>query len=519
MNKAVSRTAASVKNAAAGLAYRMAVSVLKLVVKMVFVRHLSEALYGVSGLFGNVLGLLALADLGVDTAVTFALYRPLAEKNHEQIAAVMAFLKKAYRVIALSVLGLGLILVPFLPSLVKGEGVDHLRLYYLVYLGNMVMEYLFSYRRTLARASQEAWRLAPFQTLFDALIASGQIAVLLLFYKHPWCYFVFLLIQSAGLLAQNLVINRVLDRVYPVLKANAPPLPAQEKQSIFKNIRALLFHKVGSVVVAGTDNLIISAMIDLVLVGHYANYASLIATVTGVVYVITGNATASFGNLLAGKDEEKRLPVFREWMVACSFLYGVCSAFFITLFRPFITLAYGEKFLLSPGVVVLIVAANFYLLGLSSSLDVVKAAAGLYDPDKWAPIVQSVLNLAVSIVLAWRIGLAGVFIGTLVSVMVPLTVKPFVLYRHLFGGKPRRYFLCFLSEAALTAGVAALCWFLCGLLEPENLLLNLLWRLLITLLTAPTLFIAAHCPFAPFRALVQRALGLFRRKDKEVHDA
>lgn len=515
MNAPASRTAASAKNAAAGLLYRVAVSVLKLAVKMVFVRFLSEELYGVSGLFGNVLGLLALADLGVTTAVTFALYKPLAEGENGRVAAIMGFIKKSYRIIAFAILGLGLVLLPFLPFLVEGGGVDHLRLYYLIYLGNMVVEYLFSYRRVLATASQEAWRMTPFQTLFDALIAVFQVVVLLAFHRQAWCYTVFLLTQSIGLLAENFAINRHLDRVYPVLKESAPKLPDGEKKSLFKNVRALMLHKVGSVVVAGTDNLIISAVIGLAAVGHYSNYASLIATVSGVVYIITSNATASFGNLLAAEDGEKGLRVFREWMTGCSVLYGVGTAFFITLFRPFITLAYGEKFLLEPGVVVLVVTANFFLLGLSASLDVVKAAAGLYDPDKWAPLAQAAVNLAVSIVLAKTIGIAGVFWGTLISVLIPLTVKPVVLYKHLFGKGLGRYFAMFLYEAALTAAVAALAWWLCDLWSPENVFFALLYKLGVTVLVAPGLFAAANAPFPAFRALLARGVALIKGRKGE----
>ena len=141
-----------------------------------------------------------------------------------------------------------------------------------------------------------------------------------------------------------------------------------------------------------------------------------------------------------------------------------------------------------------------------------KAAAGLYDPDKWAPLVQAAMNLAVSIVLAYYIGLAGVFIGTLVSVMIPLTVKPVVLYRHLFHSGPARYFVFFLTETALTAAVAALSVFLCGLWSPADLLPRLLWRFLVTALAAPTAFVIVHLPFAPFRSLLRRAAGLLHRR-------
>lgn len=510
-----SRTALSVLNILSGFANRFLVSILKLLGRVVFFRYLSAELYGVSGLFSNVLGLLALAELGIGTAITFSLYTPLAENDREKLKTLMAFYKKAYRIIALAVTVLGLGLMPFLPHLIRDyQGIDHFYLIYLIFLANMVIDYFFSYKRTLATAAQEGYRLVPFTTGFELAVCILQILVIVLLHRSPYCFLIYLAVQTLCIFIQNLVINRYLDRHYPILldKKNVLPLGEAEKKSILTNVKALMYHKIGSVVVAGTDNLLISRLVDLVTVGLYSNYATMISTVSGLVYLFVGNTTASFGNLIAKEPPKKRLEVFEELQFFYFALYGICTAFFITLFQPFIAWAYGEEFSLSLPVVLLVVVANFYLLGLTYVLDVVKSAAGLYDRDKWVPMAQAAVNLGISILLGLRIGLAGIFWGTLLSTLIPLFVKPVIIYRDVFEKSPLSYFLTLLYEIVTTAILCGASLGL-GLLIPiEGALPQLLVRFAVTGVVSVGLFFLFHFKSPHLPSLMGRVKKLLFRK-------
>lgn len=509
-----SRAALSALNILSGLGSRVVTSCLKLAGRIVFLRYLSAELYGVSGLFSNVLGLLALAELGIGTAITFSLYKPIAENDREKIRSLMAFYRSAYRGIAAVVCVLGLVLMPFLPSLIRDyKGIEFFYVIYLLFLAGMVVDYLLSYKRTLATAAQEGYRITPFLCLFEALTCLLQIAVVIFLNASPYCYLIYLGVQILFVFLQNLVINRYLDRTYPILRQikHPLPLPSEEKKSIFINVKALLYHKIGSVVVAGTDNLLISRLVDLVTVGVYSNYSSLLATVAGIVYLFIGNTTASFGNLVAKESPEKSREVFREMEFFSYALYGICTAFFLTLFQPFIRLAYGERFLLSYPVVLLVVVANFYLLGLTYLLDVVKSAAGLYDKDKWVPLAQAGVNLLVSIVLGLKIGIAGIFIGTLTSTLIPLLVKPVIIYRNVFQTSCKGHFLNLVKELFILAGMCASSLFVSNLISVQNLFLRLGINFAVTLICSVGVFLLCHLrsPYLP--SLVGRVKGLLKR--------
>ena len=100
--------------------------------RIVFVKTLAKVYLGVNGLLSNVLGILALAELGIGTAIGYSLYEPLAKNNTKKVRSLMQFYKKAYRIIALVVLVLGLILLPVLPYLIKnGDGIENLNIIYI----------------------------------------------------------------------------------------------------------------------------------------------------------------------------------------------------------------------------------------------------------------------------------------------------------------------------------------------------------------------------------------------------
>ena len=129
------RTKNSIKNIIMNFLYNFLNYGLRFASRIVFVKTLAKVYLGVNGLLSNVLGILALAELGIGTAIGYSLYEPLAKNNTKKVRSLMQFYKKAYRIIALVVLVLGLILLPVLPYLIKnGDGIENLNIIYIIFL-------------------------------------------------------------------------------------------------------------------------------------------------------------------------------------------------------------------------------------------------------------------------------------------------------------------------------------------------------------------------------------------------
>ena len=503
------RTKNSIKNIIMNFVNNILINVFRFVLRIIFVKVLSEVYLGVNGLLSNVLGILALSELGIGSAINFSLYKPLADDNKKKINSLMNFYKKAYRIISLIVLVLGLGLMPFLGFFIKDtSGVDNLQLIYLIFLINMVIGYLFSYKRTLITADQKNYKITPIVIFHNFLTTILQIVVLVIFKN----YILYLLIQSFCILLENVTVNKYIDKVYPYLKkmSKNDKIDKKELGIIKKNVKALMFHKVGSYAVTSTDNLIISKFIGLALVGIYSNYCLILNTVSSVIYVFISNITASFGNLIVSENKDKRLAVFNEMNYIYYIMYAISFVCFINLFNPFINFAFGSKFILSMDVVYLVVI-NFYLLGMTSVLDAVKGAAGLYDNDKYVPFIQALLNVVISIVLAIKIGLVGVFIGTFISTLVPLIIKPMIIYKHIFGCSSIEYFKKFFAQVIILIICLLLSIVIVNYIVVESLIVEIVIRLIISLVVTSLVLFIFTFRSLEFSSLLNRFRQLIKR--------
>ena len=125
------RTSNTVKNSVIGLIAQLLQVISSFICRMVFVRVLTESYLGVNGLFGNILSILSLGELGIGSAITFELYSALAHKDDEETKSLMQFYRKTYTYIGIGIGIIGLIIMPFISHLVSLDGGIHENIYLL----------------------------------------------------------------------------------------------------------------------------------------------------------------------------------------------------------------------------------------------------------------------------------------------------------------------------------------------------------------------------------------------------
>ena len=131
--------------------------------------------------------------------------------------------------------------------------------------------------------------------------------------------------------------------------------------------------------------------------------------------------------------------MFRVYRFFASWIYGYASVGFFLLLTPFITWYYGDRFAL-PAAVVGAILIDFYFKGERVVLSNYKTAAGVFEQDKFLPLIQGAVNLVLSIVLVQRVGLLGVYIGTILSGLIANVIRPVIIYRACFDRKADTYF-------------------------------------------------------------------------------
>lgn len=509
-----SRTEYSARNTTVAVVSRMAAILMGFATRVVFTHTLSESYIGVNGLFTDILNVLALSELGVGTAITYALYKPIAEGDIEKQKSLMKMYCWFYRIVAIFVLCAGLLVIPFMDVLIKNQPeISHIRLIYLMYLSNSVLSYLLIYKRTLIDAHQLIYIGTLYQTIFLVIQDVTQI-VILITTKN---FVLFLCVYIICTLGTNISISKRADRLYPFLKdKDIKPLEKKERKDIFKNIKAMLMHKIGLVVVNNTDNLLLSSIVGIISVGKYSNYYLLIGSIRQVLDQIFQGITASVGNLGATEDSSRVKKIFETSFFMGQWLYGFAAICLFEMLNPFVVISFGKNYLFDRNIV-LVLCINFYVTGMRKASLVFRDSLGLFWYDRYKSVFEALINLIVSIILALQFGTIGVFLGTFIStVTTSLWVEPYVLYKYNLKSPVWKYFATY----ALYATVLAVIWYLTDrlcILVNGGAFVQLVARLVICAIVPNICMIIAYHRKKEFRFALNKGCVLLkkRRGDKD----
>lgn len=452
----MSRTSNALRNAGTAIVAQAAAVLLNFACRTMFLHTLGQEFLGISGLYTNVLTVLSISELGFSTVITYRLYDPLAREDREAVRSLMAFFRGAYRLVGLAVLVLGLGVMPFLPQLMTGV-TDKINIYhyYLLYLAQTVIGYwFFAYKSVLLQADQKKYLVDMVSIGCRAVISLIQMTVLLVWRS----FFGYSLLVVLSGVTQNVVTSVLVDRRYHYLKEPAQPLDRTQKKDLFSGVYAAFLQRVSVAVGTATDNLIISANISVMAVGLYSNYQMVVGAVQTFLGAVFNAVTASVGNLLAEGKKRESLAVLRSLTLLNSWLVALCSVCFLSLFPTFIQLWAGEDYLLD-GFTTLMIVLNFATNYLQSVILTYRSAAGLFVYGKYRSVANAVLNLGISLVLVQPLGMAGVFLGSVISRLVTVWwYDGWLVSRRVFDTGPWWYY----GSCGVTLVIAGACY---GLVE------------------------------------------------------
>lgn len=465
----MSRTENSLRNIKVSLFFYFARIIVRFFARKVFVIVLTQEYLGLNGTFANILSMLDLAELGVGSALAYSLYRPLASGDQKQITALMGLFRKVYWVIGVVVALLGFSLAPFLSVLIRDlPDIPHIYLIYLLFVLNSSLSYFFVYKQALITADQCQYIVTSCNSLLDIFLHLGQALLLWL----TGNYFLYLWLQIGVTVLRNLLLSYIADRRYPYIKTDHHgKLDPKVTKEIVRNTKGMLIHKIGSVVVFSTDNLLISKFVGIVEVGLYSNYLMITQALGSIYGQLFNSLTASLGNLGVTKDSDQVLTAFYRVNLAGNWLYGFSSVCLAVLLNPFIELWVGPDYLFSQGIVALIVL-NFYVTGMRQAEITFCTAEGLFWYGRGKAIAESIINLVVSIALAVPYGIVGIFIGTFVSTMTTcFWYDPIMLFKYGLHASVKPYFRDYGVNTLVTLLTVVVIGYICTILPGKGLVL------------------------------------------------
>lgn len=509
MKNEESRTRKAAKNIIWNYGNQLLMLLLSFGSRTVFIWTFGVEYLGLNGIFSDILGVLSLTDLGLNSAMVYSFYEPLAKRDERKLSALVSFYKKIYLSITAVVFCLGLCCIPFLPYIIHTQqDIPYLNVYYLFALANVAASYLFVYKTSILTADQKNFVIMRINMIINLGKVILQIFSMLILAN----YIVYLVLDLCGNLLSNMIASQSAKKIYPFLERKEFLSPL-EKKNIKKTIFSGMLYKISSVLLNATDNLLISIIVSTAAVGYYSNYL-LIQTKSTMFYsMLFTSITASVGNLIVQTSAKQRYQVFRIEQMISSIVCLIFIPCYVLLVDDFIRLWLGNEYVLAQSIVFAI-GFNMYLSCILQPLWSYREATGLYRQTKYVMLLCAALNLVMSIWFGWIWGIFGIIIASGISrLLTYVWYEPHLLFKQYFSESAGKYYISLFRDFLLIAFWVMLLYYL----QNEYTITSWLeWiiKAIVILFFSATFSLVVHWYQTDFGLLKNRCLDFYRSKRK-----
>lgn len=507
-----SRTKNAKRNILVGLIREVISMVLAFATRTMVLYVLGEQYLGLGGLFTAILNVLNLAELGFNVAVTYFLYKPIAENDNAQICAITAYLRKVYHIIGTVMLVAGLCVLPFLPKLIANGYPNDINIYilYLIYLANTVSTYWFcAYKSILLSASQRSDVVSTVYIITSFATKLLQLLTLVLWHN----YYMFAVLLMVGTVSNNLLLHHFSKKLMPEIMPKGE-ISCELKSSIGKQMWAIFVGKICDISRNSCDSIFLSTWFGLAVVAVYDNYMYIYNALFSVVWTISGAIHASVGNSLVQETLEKNRANFFKFDFLFNWFISWCTVCLFCLYQPFMKIwMKGNVNLMLSDINMTLLCLYFYLMGSCAMQNVFMVSAGIFVELKKWHILESMSNLFLNAILGYFMGVAGIILATLLSAFVySFVVRSTILFRSylktdstIFFRKHFFYFVVLICGCVLT-------FWICSLVRNDNII-GFILRLLICAVVPNIMFVAMYWKNSSFRNCISMLWEILHVKE------
>ena len=378
--------------------------------KLLIVNYGSE----INGLLSSVRQIfvyVALLEAGIGTASLQALYAPIAADDKDKTSAIMAATDHYYRRTGI-LYGVAVVLLAICyPIIVRSEIEAPIVIAVIFFQGaSGVINYFFQGKfAILLRVDGKSYITTNAATIVSVVTKFVQIGLMLAGCNVIAVQFAHFAINFL----QMVFISYYVRKHYPWLDLKVTPDYAALKQS--KNV---IIHQISGLIFNNTDVLVLTFYCGLTTVSIYSLYSLIITCVSNIIDTICSSVEFALGQAFNSDRKYflKLQEVYETYYLAVSFaLFTVTLIMFPSFIRIYskgITDAnYADPYL--PG---LVVALNILMYSRRTSSQIINFA-GHFQQTQWRSVLESAINLGISLLLVSRIGIYGVLIGTIAALL------------------------------------------------------------------------------------------------------
>lgn len=406
------------------------ISIIMFLQNKYFIQYIGLETLGIMKLFNQLLQYLNIVELGLGTASTFALYKPLAERNKKEISIIISTIESIYNKIAILLFVLGILVLPVLPYFIKIDNfTKNIYFYWIFYVINTISTYLYIKYIILFTANQEFIYVRIIQSISKIFYQILQI-IFIIKYKSFLLFIILLLLDN---LTQYILFKIHYRKYYSYIKSTK-----ERYKGLNRDIKNLFWHKIGGLVVFNTDLILISKFISLEIVGVYASYQLIIQMINTIISIIVNVLRPKLGRYISLNSKKDIYLLFKKLNICFLILALIFSYGTFILINDFIKLWLRGNIIL-PNKTIALICINIFISIFRQNIDIFKEGSGFFD-DIYSPILESIINLIFSIGLGLKYGLNGIIIGTIISNMfVIIGYRVVLTFKNCFDCSFKEY--------------------------------------------------------------------------------
>lgn len=480
------RTHNVVRNSIWGILNKITTILLPFVVRTILINILGNECVGLNSLFTTIFNVLNLVEAGFSSAIVYSMYKPIASHDDQTLSALLKYYKNIYRLVGSTILAGGIAMIPFLRTIVKDDVQSDVNIYILygICLFNTTITYFFyGYKASLFNAYQRLDIYSKILTVSALCQYIFQIVGLMITKN----YYAYAMAQSIVIIPQCYVVNYVANRCYPTIIPHGE-ISNEIKRGILTRVCALLGHKIGGTVIFSVDNIIISSILGLELLGKYGNYFMFVTAIVNMTSMILQGSIASIGNKAEVEGKKTQKTLFLNLTFVWNWIVSWASICLLCLFQPAISIWIGNSNLL-PTRFVVIMALYYYAWQFRAMALNFKDAYGLWKDDWIKPYIGMIINFVLSLVLVKLFkDLIWVMIPTIiVMALIYFPFETYVLFKKVFFYSPKLYIKKTLKYLLCTVCIGGVSFYLISFIRFDGII-GLFLKLLFCIIVPNLLF-------------------------------
>lgn len=392
-----------------GLLSQMITISMGIIIPRLVITNLGSEANGLLSSVSQVLVYLGLLEAGIGTATLHALYQPVANNNHAKINAVLAATNRYYRRVG-SYYFLAVFALAGLYPLIVHSSLNPIIIFLVILFSGMsqVVNFFFQGKyRILMQAEGKTYILTNLATITNVCTSVLKIILLLCGCNVAvlqGMYFVFSLLQMV-------CICVYIRRKYQWIDLSVEP----DSESLSQR-NAVLVHQISGLIFSNTDVLLLTYFVGLKTVSVYSMYVMLFGMVSSIITTVNGGFSFALGQAYK-TDRNKFMKLynaFESYNMALTFSLFCIAGAFILPFLKLYTEGVGDISYIDAYLPYLFIATYLLSNGRSAAQRVIEYA-GHFKHTQNRSVLESLINIIVSVFAVNCFGIYGVLFGTIIA--------------------------------------------------------------------------------------------------------